>query len=127
MFNPSRACTESTSPFFLSVSAATVEYTCSRVSYNATLSMSGVTMCTPGYSVPGRAPQIWLMRTPADPSGITTMLSASSSGKIAVAANCRASFQRTGAKGTGGKVAGALSPFAVRLISRLNRSATYTS
>jgi hypothetical protein len=35
---------------------ASVEYTCSRVSYNATLSTSGVTKCTPGYKVPGRAP-----------------------------------------------------------------------
>src|SRR5258708_31677020 len=73
MFNPSRACTVSNSFAFLPPSVAAVRYTCSRVSYSATLSTNGVTRCTPGYSVPGRTPQNWLTRTPAVPSGTTTI------------------------------------------------------
>ncbi len=35
--------------------------------------MSGVTQWTPGYSVPGRVPEIWLTRTPAIPLGTTAI------------------------------------------------------
>src|ERR1700683_1657746 len=35
--------------------------------------MRGVIKCVPGYSVPGRTPEIWLMRTAALPSGTTRM------------------------------------------------------
>ncbi len=99
MFKPSRACTTNTSFSDFAVALAAVEYTCSRVSYSATLSTSGVTKCTPGYNVPRRAPQIWLTRTPAEPSGITTMLNANKMGSTPEIASRWAKRQRTGPKG----------------------------
>src|ERR1051325_315337 len=88
MFNPSRACTVSSSFGVALLIAIDVlagallvvavdggrqpaggvadgRDPCSRVSYSATASTNGVTRCTPGYSVPGRTPQNWLTRTPA--------------------------------------------------------------
>src|SRR6267143_1154662 len=62
-------------------------------------STSGVTKCTPGYNVPGRAPQISLTRTLAAPSGITTKLSVINSPRAPAAISCSASRQRTGRKG----------------------------
>src|SRR5467141_10218 len=62
-------------------------------------STSGVTKCTPGYNVPGRAPQISLTRTPAAPSGITTKLSVINSTRAPAAISCSAGRQRTGRKG----------------------------
>src|SRR6266404_5787687 len=99
MFNPSRAWTVSTSFSVLGKWLAAVVYTCSRVSYSSTLSTSGVMRCTPGYNVPGRAPQIWLTRTPANPSGTTAMLYATKRGSTPAAASRWASPQRTGRKG----------------------------
>src|SRR5580704_3045239 len=39
--------------------------------------------CAPAYSVPGRTPEIWLMRTAALPSGTTRMLFAASEQRAA--------------------------------------------
>src|SRR5215472_13193225 len=130
MFSPSRACTVSRSftPFTPSVAAVT--YTCSRVSYSATLSMSGVTTWTPGYNVPGRTPQIWLTRTPALPSGTTAMLCEISSSKPASPASCAALRHRTGPKGRTGKKDVAPTPPSsslFRFSSRRSCDAAYTS
>ena len=52
--------------------------------------------CTPGYSVPGRVPEIWLTRTPAIPLGTTTMLKLTRNGSQAMIASFFAVDQRTG-------------------------------
>src|SRR5712692_9352035 len=96
MFSPSRACTVSTSICVFGVLLAAVVYTCSRVSYSSTLSTSGAMRCTPGYKVPGRAPQSWLTRTPPNPSGTTAMLKATRSGSTPANASRWASPKRTG-------------------------------
>src|SRR5262249_33096904 len=87
-------CTRCPSPFFLGSSASDVVKTRSRVSNSSTCSTSGVTQCTPGYSVQGRAPANWLTSTPENPLGTTVMLWPISSGRMAAAISFGAVLQR---------------------------------
>src|SRR5215471_15161887 len=92
--------------------------------------MSGVTTCTPEYSVPGRTPQIWLTRTPARPSGTSTKPRETTSNPAAAPASCAARRHRTGPKGRAGKnvVAPVLpSSSLFRFSKRRSCEAIYTS
>ena len=48
----------------------------------------------PGVNVPGRTPEIWLIRTAASPSGTTKMLEAASDKRAATATSLAAAAQR---------------------------------
>src|ERR1700704_6112165 len=77
----------------------------------------------PGYSVPCCTPEIWLIRTPPDPSGTTTMLNATSSGAHAHPNHFLASGQRMGRRGPACPAA----PSSPEPISFWNCIARYTS
>src|ERR1700722_8091591 len=57
--------------------------------------MSGTRRCVPAYMVPGRTPEIWLMRTAALPSGTTRMLFAASEQRAAAATSLATAAHRT--------------------------------
>src|SRR5580704_11501202 len=50
--------------------------------------------CAPAYSVPGRTPEIWLMRIAALPSGTTRMLFAASEQRAAAATSLATAAHR---------------------------------
>ena len=98
--SPSRASTVSTSrPLSLGPSLAAVENTFSRMSKDCARSTSGTRRCVPAYIVPGRTPEIWLIRTAASPSGTTKMLFAVSAVTAAIAASFAAICQRIARRG----------------------------
>src|SRR5579863_3409632 len=90
----------------------------------------GTTRCRPGYSVPGCTPEIWLIRTPPDPSGTMATLSATSRGAHAQPNNFAASGHRMGRLGPAcpaGKPAFSAAPGSPERISFWNCIARYTS
>ncbi len=65
---------------------------------STTLSISGVTICTPGYNVPGRAPDLTECARPRNRQA-PPRYSALAAAATAATASCRANCQRTGRKG----------------------------
>ena len=57
-------------------------------------SINGTTKCVPAYSVPGRTPESWLIRTAPCPSGTTTMLDPTNPISAAIATSFAADFIR---------------------------------